>query len=360
MNDLSGLSVTIAGAGVLGLASALRLAERGARVVLCDPARAADNASGVAAGMLAPAFEAVLDGGEAPRPDLLLAARGRWPALLEAIGMAPDAIDRLGAVMAGREDEAGDAEVLEARFRSLGLAVERLTGAQVRELQPGAAPDLAWGLHSPDDWRLEPAAIMAALAGAFERAGGRTVRASLTGGEGGWRLEGAPQADLTLVATGADAAAFAGWAPELAALQPIKGQIVHFDGVVRDGAVLRDRRGYVTPQASGAIAGATMEAGRRDRDLDPEVLARLRANAAGLAPALGSAPARGLAGVRGATPDGLPLVGRAGADGRLLLAAGARRNGWLLAPLVAETIADIAAGGEGGPYAAALRPGRFA
>lgn len=359
MSELSGLSVTVAGAGVLGLASALRLAERGARVILCDPALAADNASGVAAGMLAPAFESVLDGGEGARPDLLLAARNRWGALLDAVRAPQTTIDRIGAVMAGREDEADAADALAARFDALGLPCERLSGDQVRSLQPGAAPGIAWGVHSPDDWRLEPAAVMAALSRAFEAAGGRTVRASLARSGEAWRLEGAPPADLTLVATGADAAVFAGWAPELSTLAPVKGQIMHFHGGPRGGAVLRDRRGYVVPQGAGAIAGATMEAGRRDRGLDPAVLETLRANAAALTPELAAAPARGLAGVRGATPDGLPLVGRSSADPRLLLAAGARRNGWLLAPLVAEMIADMAGGGQGGPYAAALAPGRF-
>ena len=82
--------------------------------------------------------------------------------------------------------------------------------------------------------------------------------------------------DLVLLATGADAAGLAPWAPELKALHPIKGQIVHFEGGPATGPVLRDRHGYVVPQAGGAIAGATMEAGRRDRSVDPSVVASLR------------------------------------------------------------------------------------
>ncbi|OYX35148.1 MAG: hypothetical protein B7Y99_04585 [Caulobacterales bacterium 32-69-10] len=360
MNDLSGLSVTVAGAGVLGLACALRLAEAGAGVTLCDPAGAADNASGVAAGMLAPAFESVLDAGSPATLGLLLAARALWPALLEAIGAPTSTIDLTGAVFAGQAGEADQLAPLQARFAALGLSAQRLEGADVRALQPEAAPDLAWGLHSADDWRLEPAFVMAALARAFERAGGRRVRASLERDAQGWRLAGAPASDLVLLATGADAAGLAGWAPELAVLQPVKGQIIHFAGGPRAGATLRNRQGYVVPQRGGAIAGATMEAGRRDRDLDPAVLDALRGRAAALVPALASAPSTGLAGVRGATPDGLPLVGRSAGDERLLLAVGARRNGWLIAPLVAQMVVEAAAGGQGGPFAAALAPGRFA
>lgn len=359
MTDLNGRSITVAGAGVLGLACAVRLVQAGAAVTLCDPAGAADNASGVAAGMLAPAFESVLDAGADSRPDLLLAARERWPDLLDAIGAPASALDRSGAVLVGRDGDVGGLDAAERRFRALGLASERLAGDEVRALQPGAADDLSWGLLSPDDWRLEPAFIMAALSRAFERSGGRTVRASLEGGPRGWRLAGAPASDLVLLATGADAAGLAAWAPELGVLQPFKGQIIHFAGGPTSGPVLRDRNGYVAPQHGGAIGGATMEAGRGDRDVDPAVLATLRFRAAGLVPALADVPGRGLAGVRGATPDGLPLVGRSAGDQRLLLAVGARRNGWLLAPMVAEMITAMAAGEGDRPFAAALDPARF-
>jgi glycine oxidase len=64
------------------------------------------------------------------------------------------------------------------------------------------------------------------------------------------------------------------------------------------------------------------------------------------------------AGVRAATPDGLPMVGASSASG-VLVAAGARRNGWLLAPLVAQLIAACVTGRDPGPYAAKLDPRRF-
>jgi glycine oxidase len=359
MTELSGLSITVAGAGVLGLACSLRLAQAGARVTLCDPARAADNASGVAAGMLAPAFESVLDAEGGERVDLLLAAREGWPRLLEAMEAGGTVLDRSGALLAGRVEDADLRDRAAGRFAALGLAVEPLSGAELRARQPAAATDLDWGLYSPDDWRLEPAVAMAALGRAFERAGGRTVRASLRRDGGTWRLEGAPVGDRLLLATGAAAEEFAAWAPELAALHPVKGQIVHYAGGPSAGPVLRDRHGYVAPQPGGAIAGATMERGRRDREVDPDTLATLKARAARLAPALAQIPAEGRAGVRGATPDGLPLVGASAADPRLLLAVGARRNGWLLAPLVAEMAVALAAGETDVPFAEVLDPRRF-
>jgi glycine oxidase len=65
-----------------------------------------------------------------------------------------------------------------------------------------------------------------------------------------------------------------------------------------------------------------------------------------------------MAGVRAATPDGLPLVGPSAAPG-VLLAVGARRNGWLLAPLVAKVVAAYVTGRDTGRYAAQFDPRRF-
>ena len=64
------------------------------------------------------------------------------------------------------------------------------------------------------------------------------------------------------------------------------------------------------------------------------------------------------AGVRAATPDGLPMAGWSANPG-VVLAVGARRNGWLLAPLVAEIVVACVTGRDPGPYGARLDPARF-
>ena len=102
-----------------------------------------------------------------------------------------------------------------------------------------------------------------------------------------------------------------------------------------------------------------MEAGVSDPRLDPRAAAPLGAFAAELFPALASATFVMQAGVRAATADGWPLVGPSVAPG-VWLALGPRRNGWLLAPLVAHMTAAYLAGGEPGRYAELFSPGRFA
>jgi glycine oxidase len=360
MIELQGLKVTVAGAGVLGLTTAVRLAGAGASVRLCDPAALGDNASGVAAGMLAPAFETALDAPDAAALPALIAARDLWPALVEQIG-GGDLLDRSGAVLVGSADEEGAVEAVAGRIEAAGLSCLRLGAAELRRLQPGLAAEMASGVFTPDDWRLSPPAVLAALAAELRRRGGRIEAAALGWADGRFTVAGepVPEREAVVVAAGAEGTNLAEAAPELAVLGPVKGQILHFRAGPAAGPVVRDRHGYVAPQAGGAVAGATMEAGRRDRRLDPETLARLRERAARLFPALAAAQARGEAGVRAATPDGLPIVGRSAGPAGALLCTGARRNGWLLAPLAAEVVLSALAGADPGPFAALFDPRRF-
>jgi len=335
-----GPRVLVAGAGVLGLATAVALARGGAHVVVDDPAPLGQNASAVAAGMLAPVFEAALDPLARPHFDLLAAARDLWPAFAAANGVE---IVRAGAVAVG---DPAWLEETAARLEALGAPFGRLSRTDLDAAAPGLAPGFATGLSTPDDWRVEAPAALAALRRAAAGLG-VVFRARAAGGREGF--------DLLVAATGAGRALTVA-APELAALTPIKGHILRAPGAL--GVVVRSQGIYVAPAEGGLAIGASMEAGLEDRRIDAGQVGRLRASAARLFPALADAPAVAAVGVRGATPDGLPLAGPSAAPG-VLVAAGARRNGWLLAPLVAETVAAFALGRDPGAWAARLAPGRF-
>lgn len=333
------VSVTIAGAGALGLASALALVDAGARVTVCDPGQPAANASGVAAGMIAPAFESVLDAAARPHFDILLAARDLWPGLAQraAINLRRD-----GAMAVGDEVWL---EGIDAGFRGLGLHAAELPVAAAQALAPGLA---AWprALLTREDWRLDAAKALARLRVAAEDAGVLFRRETV-------RDRG--DADLLVVATGA---AQAPLAPELAVLQPIKGHILRLPAPWAAGVTVRGQGAYAAPGDGVMTVGATMEAGVADVAVDPARAAPLRAAAGHLFPALADAPFELSAGVRAATPDGLPIVGF-GAEPEVILATGARRNGWLLAPLVAQTVVACALGREPGPHAHRFNPRRF-
>lgn len=331
--------VLVAGAGAFGLTTALALADAGCAVTVSDPAPPAANASGVAAGMLAPVFEAVLDVDTADHFDLLSVARDLWPALAARTGID---LDRAGALAVG--SSAWLARV-EAGIGGLGLRPVRLSGAAARDRAPGLSAACHEAVFTGDDWRLDAVAALAALRRACEGAGVRFRREAATG-------RGA--ADLLVVATGAAQ----DLAPELAALVPIKGHILRLAALGHGGAVVRAADGYAAPWSGGLVVGATMEAGVADPRVDPAKGAPLASLAGRLFPGVAAASGELQAGIRAATPDGLPMVGAGGAPG-VLLAVGARRNGWLLAPLAARIIVSQAMETEPGVHAARLDPRRF-
>jgi glycine oxidase len=332
MNELQGLRVVVAGAGAIGSVLALVLARRGAQVLLADPAAAGDNASGVAAGMLAPAAETLLDPQSADHFPLLKDARDAWDRLLPDLSHA---IDRSGAIL-----QAPDPAGLLARARDAGMVMEPIEEAEARRRAPGLGAAGPF-LFTPEDWRLEPQAMLAALHAGLAEAGGAIASTDVR--------DLGPGTDVLIQATG----------PGRGDLKPIKGQILRFVGAgPTHGPVVRGEGVYVAPSTAGAVAGATMEEGRSDRDIDPDAVAKLAAGARRLFPALAGAEILARAGVRAATADGLPLVGPGEAEG-VLIARGARRNGWLLAPLIAEVLLDRLAGRPASAAAAAFDPGRF-
>jgi glycine oxidase len=333
------LTVTVAGAGVFGLMTALTLADAGCVVSVYDPAPPFAGASGVAAGMIAPVFEAVLDAAARPHFDLLLAARNLWPGLAARAGVD---LDRAGAMAVGSADWLTG---VAATMTRLGL---HPGAAPAPRLAPGVSDAFASGLLTREDWRVEPVAALAALRVAALAAGVTFRQARAAGLEG---------ADRLVIATGANQG-LAALAPALSDLQPIKGHILEIDLPVGRQVVVRGEGIYAAPSARGMRVGATMEVGVADPAVDPTWEGALAEAGARLFPAIAQAPRRLQAGVRAATADGLPLVGVTD-DPRVVLAVGARRNGWLLAPLVGRIAAAAVLGEDPGRWALRLAANRL-
>ena len=327
----------VIGAGVLGLCTAAELGARGHAVTVIDPG--GPNASAIAAGMIAPALESLLDDAGPERAALMKGARDLWPAFAEAHGLR---LHREGADWRGPDPAAAI-----ARLKALGFAASPASG----------------GLTTPDDWRVEVSIALKALA---RSAGVTVVRgrvARLSGDARRWRVEtddGRVWFSPTVVlATGAGAAVAglpARVAATVAAITPVRGQLT-FVNMPPQPRVVRGPGIYVAPGEGGAVVGATMEPGRRDLDPDPAEATRQVAAGLALLETVGEAGATRV-GVRGASADGLPLAGPSGEPG-LYLALAPRRNGWMLGPLVAAIVADGIEGRPPGADAAALDPLRF-
>jgi len=337
MGDLSRARICVVGAGVLGLACAAALVRRGAAVEVMEDRLRAPNASAVAAGMIAPALEAALEYADRARADLYREAAARWPAFARAHGVEH---------LRDGTDWRGPVEPLAARLDALEFAAE----------------PRADGLFLPGESRVTPGQALAALAAGLsvldrtatgvDRAGGRAVLA----------VEGADRTlsyDAIVLAQGWRGPALAGLGSMLEVIQPVKGQIAVLGPT---NAIERTMRGpgvYLVPGEGGVLVGATMEPDASNTEVDSSVISDLKVRAEALVPGLAGVPVTAArAGVRGATPDGLPMAGGTPIEG-VFTALAPRRNGWLLAPLVAETVAAAIAQEPPPPFAEALRPDRF-
>ena len=345
--------ILVAGAGAIGAAITLALARTGRRVVRVDPIPAEARTSGVAAGMLAPAFETLFDTATEGRYGTLAAARDLWPSLADALDLP---LDRGGAVAVGSP---GEAAAWAERLTAMGARAEFQDAAAVAGLAPGVAPGLA-GVFSPDDWRLEPLEALQKLETAALRVGAETrIGRVRTFERGRVVLEDGSQiaTGRLVIATGAERS-LATLAPELLWLEPIKGHILRAPGSgATHGPVVRGAHVYLCPAGRELILGASMEPGRDDTVVDETIVADLKRRADRILPGVAGRAWRPAVGVRAGTPDGLPLVGP-GAAPNVILAVGARRNGWLLAPMIATIVADLVDGRHASPEARGFDPSR--
>ena len=330
----SGARVAVAGAGALGSAVTLRLARLGFQVTAFDPSLGHVNASSVAAGMLAPVSEALFDAPSRDHLDMMRRARNLWPDFAAALGVR---LVRSGVRIEGAE---GWRREVAARLGALGAPA---------------------GAFIDEDWRIDARQTLEALQEAARNAGATFQSTAVRAFEPGLATlaDGRREAFEALVLATGPGVRDGDLAPETRALTPIKGQILRLSMQGDDEApVVRGEGVYLAPGGAALAIGATMEHGRDDLAPDRVATQALRAAAAALRPDLDLDQAEVEVGVRVTTPDGLPLVGWSQAPG-VLLAVGARRNGWLFAPLVADLAGAYLTGDNLGQDAAAMDARRF-
>ena len=364
--------IIVVGAGAAGLATALSLAGRGARVLLLDAGEPGRGALWASGGMLAAGFESAVEAGARGAlghqfSRLSAAAADAWPvwsARTEALSGLPIGYQRLGAVTpAFNRSELGKLDRAEAAANQLDVGFERISARRLGALEPALASSLG-ALVFPGDGQLDNRRLGPALVRAVEALGGEVrgqaqvsaldIEAGRVRGvilETGERIA----ADGVVLATGA-AGRIAGAEAAAPPLRPVKGQMVSLQ--TPSGAPQRIVRGfsiYLAAKPDGrVVAGATSEPGREDARADAAAIARLRRAAGRAAPALRSArEVERWAGLRPMARDRMPVVGPSGLDG-LTLALGAYRNGVLLAPMLGKAAAAAALGerapGETAPF----------
>jgi glycine oxidase len=367
----------VVGGGVIGLTCAWRMAGRGLTVAVVDP-EPGRGASWVAAGMLAPVTEVHYT--EERLVALTMASARRWPSFADEV--EADAGSDVGyrpcgtLVVDADEDDRAWSEELYRYQCSLGLDIVRLTNREVRRLEPNIAPGVRSGLLARSDHQVQTRRLVTALMAAATARGVRWHRAPVTavalagGTVAGVHCEGDDlRAPVVVLAAGCWSGSVTGLPTGVVPpVRPVKGQILRLSGDADYPLLTRSVRVhgqgssvYIVPRADGTVVvGATVEERGFDTTVTAGAVYELLRDARRVVPGIAELElVEARAGLRPASPDNAPLVGATSVPG-LVLATGHYRNGILLCPLTADTVAAVATGDTPPAEMAPFRPDRFA
>lgn len=304
--------ITIAGAGLAGLACAYELCQRGVAVELFDlgDAPGSNSVARFAGGMLAPWCER-----ESAEEDVITlgATAAAWWAQITLV-------TRNGTlVLAPPRDRA---EL--ARFARRTTEYRSVTRSQISTMEPALAGQFEQGLFFADEAHLDPRRALADLSAKVQELGAKIH----------YGTPAPSRVNLDCI----------GIAAKLANLRPVRGEmaILHCPevAITRTTRLLHPRMPlYLVPRGDGVyMVGGTMIESSSDRPPSLRSVSELLNAAYTLHPAFAEASVIELgAGLRPAFPDNLPRLIHQ--NGTLYL-NGLYRHGFLLAPAMAAKAAD--------------------
>jgi glycine oxidase len=365
-------SIVVMGGGVIGLSCAFELRRRGHQVTVLEINRCGGQASGAAAGMLAPYSE------NPEGPDAF------FRFCLESLRLYPDWQEHVKQA-SGRTFEytssgslyiayhEADMLALEGRLlwqRQFGSSGSILEGDALFRLEPNLSRNVRAALHTPEESHLYAPHYVSALEQAC-RLTGVNIHENLDKlSVIEWRseivIQSADQrlfsADQLLVCSGA-------WAQELSdtfgihiPVYPIRGQICAYEVEKKPVQhMVFGNQGYlVAKENSTLVCGASEDVAGFDTTVTDKGIERLRKWNKQAFPFLeNKTPFHRWAGLRPSTQDGLPLVGSLSDSSRVVFAVGHYRNGILLSPATAMLAADCVEGKNTVDYNQAFSPERF-
>ncbi|WP_414620180.1 glycine oxidase ThiO [Calothrix sp. CCY 0018] len=352
--------ILIIGGGVIGLATAIELKLRGAKVTAISRNSKAAAAT-AAAGMLAPSAERIADRAMLELCNRSLYLYPDWTKKLEEItGLDTGywACGILAPVYEGQGDKEkrGQGEnknkfpPISPSSPSSPSPKNWLDKQTIHQYQPGLSEEVIGGWWYPEDAQVDNRALFQTLLNAAENLGveiqeGITVKGIIQqhGVVKGIQTDaGTLRASKYVLATGA-------WSNELFPLpvRPVKGQMLSVKIPLSSpelplGRVLYGDNIYIVPRRDGRIIiGATCEDVGFTPGNTPVGIQTLLQAAIRLYPQLQNYPIEEFWwGFRPSTPDELPILGNSSCK-NLILATGHHRNGILLTPITAKLVADI-------------------
>jgi len=298
-------------------------------------------------------------------------SQARWPAfaaeLLELSGVDVELRPEGTLLIALTADDQARLTHQLVFQQRLGLPLQWISAAETRRREPHLAGKLAGAVFSPEDTQVDNRKLVTALRLAAEAAGASITehRAVSTISSRGGRVEGVVlgdgtkvRADVVVLAAGAWARSIEGIGRELRPpVRPIKGQMLALR--MNPTAPLLSHvvwapSAYLVPRRDGRLlVGATVEEKGYDAALTAGGVLTLLEAAWRAVPAIEELPIDEMwVGHRPGSRDDAPILGAGPLDG-LIYATGHHRNGILLAPITADTIARLALDGVAD---AAIRP----
>lgn len=354
LNEKMSPEILIIGGGVIGLSLARSLKKFGAgKITILERGTPGRESSFAAAGMLAPQAETdKLD----DFFDFCHESNKLYPQfaaeLFDETGVDIE-LDRAGTLYLAFSDE--DVREINRRYvwqKGAGLPIEYLTAEEIRRSEPFVSPDVREGLFFPNDRQVENRKLLLALQKFAELNEIQIVEntevknivvkdGKATGAETG---NGIFSAQTIILTTGAWTSLVKVNNLDLSfKVRPIRGQMLSFQAARRFFRhVIYSPRGYVVPRVDGRIlAGATVEDVGFDKSVTGAGIDFLLERALEIAPSLANLESNDKwSGLRPAAADGMPVLGAVPEAENLFAATAHYRNGILLAPITAETLAS--------------------
>jgi D-amino-acid dehydrogenase len=286
---------------------------------------------------------------------LLTVTLDKWRPLAARAGV-PELIRQDGYAFA-YESEAGfaaDAPGREIRRRH-GVAIDVLTGAEIREYDPVLSPGITHLVRLPEQGHCpNPLRLSRALARRLHDGGATFVQASATGFD---IVDGnvarvitdasAVETDAVVVAAGAHSKALSAQLGSAVPLETERGyhlMVASPSVLPRAPVASGERKYFVTPMEDGLRIAGTVELAGLDAPPNYARADALLGHARRLLPGLdGTAVSRWM-GHRPSLPDSLPVIGRAVRTSNAWLAFGHGHVGLTAAAPTGEIIADLIAG----------------
>ncbi|MEO6835748.1 MAG: glycine oxidase ThiO [Candidatus Tumulicola sp.] len=348
--------VAVVGAGLIGLAIAFELAERGAAVRVYDRAEPGRAASWAGAGMLAPYTEGVENESLLALCAASLAEYPEFVARVRAAGNVDPRLHLDGVLHAAFGDVAlARLRERAAALRERGVACAMLGRQETLAAEPWLARNVSGAILVRGEGHVDNRRLGRALAAACEARGAIVTRVGSLAVECDQRRVLGVRTDLGFAPASAVINACGAWAGSVAGIpasslppvEPVKGQMLALEapiGFVRHPTWVPGA--YVVPRDDGRLlVGATVErgAGADVRVTADGVHSLLHAVLAAAPSLAGFTVSETWAGLRPGSVDGLPFIGPTPLEG-LFVASGHFRNGILLAPVTARLIAQCVAG----------------